>query len=92
MGRVKVDEKKVVGEIVGLGKYDPEILVPIYQKLSGTALNVHVAFYRIILGLELLEQWENYINHFLWMKCFKTSFFQLFDICKIIVLQRKQFK
>ena len=62
MGRVKVDEKGVVGEIVGLGKYDPEILVPIYQKLSGTALNVHVAFYRIILGLELLEQWENYIN------------------------------
>ena len=63
MVRVRPNEARIVDKILGKGEFPINILDPLHPKLERQALNVHVAFHRIVLGLELLEQWENYINN-----------------------------
>ena len=58
MVRTKVNEAKVVNVNVGPGIYPLDILTPLFQNLEGQDLNVHVAFHRIVLGLELVAQWD----------------------------------
>jgi len=58
VGRVRVNEASVVNNILGIGNYPINILTPLHEQLGGQALNVHVAFYRIVYGLELVGQWD----------------------------------
>ena len=62
MGRARPNEATIVEHIVGFGKYPKSILEPVHEQLEGQDLNVHFAFYRIILGLELVAQWDDYIS------------------------------
>ena len=61
-GRVRVNEANVVNNILGHGNFPLNILTPLHEQLEGQALNVHVAFYRIVLGLELVAQWDEFIT------------------------------
>jgi len=61
MGRARPNEAKIVDGILG-HIYPLDILTPLHEKLHGRALNVHVAFHRIVLGLELVAQWDDYIS------------------------------
>ena len=63
MVRVRPNEARIVDEILGKGEFPINILDPLFPKLEKQALNVHVAFYRIIYGLELVAQWHEHFGN-----------------------------